>query len=152
MLVCVDNCSIEPPNLLCRHQFLTSLNLNRTSLGEEGVLSIANALKNGNSKLICLKISGNSMGNKSANAFGELFEFNHTLKDLDLSWNSIKVRPLASPTFDCELLRRMADCICNARLFKPKSLNCNFTIKQSIHGFHVIQNRRMGPNILPMDS
>lgn len=76
---------------------MTSLNLNRTSLGEEGVLSIANALKNGNSKLICLKISGNSMGNKSANAFGELFEFNHTLKDLDLSWNSIKVWLLAAP-------------------------------------------------------
>ncbi|GMH33627.1 hypothetical protein BSKO_01461 [Bryopsis sp. KO-2023] len=72
------------------HQFLTSLRLNKTSLGEEGVLSIVSALKNGNMKLSILSLSGTLMANKSAIAFGELFEFNHTLTELDLSWNSIK--------------------------------------------------------------
>lgn len=66
--------------------------MNKTSLGEEGVLAIANALKSGNSKLASLSVSENQVGNKTAIAFGELFESNHTLKVLDLSWNSIKVR------------------------------------------------------------
>lgn len=69
--------------------------MNKTSLGEEGVLAIANALKSGNSKLTSLSVSGNQVGNKTAIAFGELFESNHTLKVLDLSWNSIKVSETA---------------------------------------------------------
>lgn len=33
-----------------------------------------------------------SLGNKTAAAFGDLLESSHTLKELDLSWNQIKVR------------------------------------------------------------
>ncbi len=38
-----------------------------------------------------------SSGNKTADAFGELLEANHILRELDLSWNQIKVRYLQQP-------------------------------------------------------
>jgi hypothetical protein len=36
-------------------------------------------------------MSFNNLGNKTAAAFGDLLESSHTLKQLDLSWNQIKV-------------------------------------------------------------
>ena len=39
-----------------------------------------------------LALSNNSLGNKAAEAFGELLPGNRTLTHLDLSWNMIKVR------------------------------------------------------------
>lgn len=56
-----------------------------------GGIQIAAALQAGNLKLKRLCLSNNNLGNKSAAAFGELLESSHTLKELDLGWNQIKV-------------------------------------------------------------
>jgi Ran GTPase-activating protein (RanGAP) involved in mRNA processing and transport len=72
-------------------QFLVSLNLSKCSLGEAGGLAIAAALASGNLELRVLSLSFNNLGNKTAAAFGDLLESSHTLKELDLSWNQIKV-------------------------------------------------------------
>ena len=42
-----------------------------------------------------LALSNNSLGNKAAEAFGELLPGNRTLTHLDLSWNMIKVRSIS---------------------------------------------------------
>lgn len=57
-----------------------------------GGMLIAAALQEGNLKLRRLSLSNNALGNKSAIAFGELLESSHTLKELDLGWNQIKVQ------------------------------------------------------------
>ena len=45
----------------------------------------------------------NSLGNKTAAAFGDLLESSHTLKELDLSWNQIKV---------CSYVLCVCVCVC----------------------------------------
>jgi Ran GTPase-activating protein (RanGAP) involved in mRNA processing and transport len=72
-------------------QFLVTLKLSKCNLGEAGGLAIAAALRAGNLGLRVLLLSHNGLGNKSAAAFGDLLESSHTLKELDLSWNQIKV-------------------------------------------------------------
>jgi Ran GTPase-activating protein (RanGAP) involved in mRNA processing and transport len=49
-------------------------------------------LRAGNLELRVLLLMHNNLGNKTAAAFGDLLESSHTLKELDLSWNQIKVR------------------------------------------------------------
>ena len=46
---------------------------------------------NGNSSLTELNLSANNISNKSASTIGELLDSNHALKNLNLSWNTIKV-------------------------------------------------------------
>ena len=77
---------------MCSYQSLKSLALAKTNLTDDGVLAIVRALLNGNSSLTELDLSANNISNKSASAIGELFESNHALKNLNLSWNTIKVR------------------------------------------------------------
>jgi Ran GTPase-activating protein (RanGAP) involved in mRNA processing and transport len=67
------------------------LNLSKCNLGEAGGLAVAGALRSGNLELRSLLLSHNNLGNKTAAAFGDLLESSHTLKELDLSWNQIKV-------------------------------------------------------------
>lgn len=52
---------------------------------------MAGALRAGNLELRVLQLSHNNLGNKTAAAFGDLLESSHTLKELDLGWNQIKV-------------------------------------------------------------
>jgi len=72
-------------------QFLVSLNLSKCNLGEAGGLAVAGALRAGNLELRVLQLSHNNLGNKTAAVFGDLLESSHTLKELDLGWNQIKV-------------------------------------------------------------
>lgn len=72
-------------------QFLVRLELNKCGIPEAGGVAIGQALKGGNLKLRILHLSNNKLGNKSAVVFGDLLEGSHTLKELDLSWNQIKV-------------------------------------------------------------
>lgn len=72
-------------------QFLVKLSLSKCNLGEAGGLAIAAALRSGNLLLRVLLLQHNSLGNKTAAALGDLLEANHTLKELDLGWNQIKV-------------------------------------------------------------
>jgi hypothetical protein len=69
-----------------------SLNLAKCGIPEAGGLALAEGLAAGNLRLRCLGLSNNALGNKAAAAFGELLEGSHTLKELDLGWNQIKVR------------------------------------------------------------
>ncbi len=39
-----------------------------------------------------IRLRQNLLGNRTAAAFGELLGSNHSLRELDLSWNLIKVR------------------------------------------------------------
>jgi hypothetical protein len=72
-------------------QFLERLQLNKCYIPEGGGMLIATALKAGNKKLRVLGMANNFLGNNSAGLFGEVMESNHTLLELDLSWNQIKV-------------------------------------------------------------
>lgn len=69
---------------------LTELSLVKTGLMDDGVLAIVRAMSNGNTSLAKLDLSANNVGNKSAAAIGDLFESNHSLRELNLSWNTIK--------------------------------------------------------------
>jgi Ran GTPase-activating protein (RanGAP) involved in mRNA processing and transport len=80
-------------------QFLVSLNLAKCGIPEAGGLALAAGLAAGNLRLRCLGLSNNALGNKAAAAFGELLEGSHTLKELDLGWNQIKVRPQGVEVF-----------------------------------------------------
>ena len=73
-------------------QFLERLQLNKCYIPEGGGMLIATALKAGNKRLRVLGMANNFLGNSSAGLFGEVMEANHTLLELDLSWNQIKVR------------------------------------------------------------
>lgn len=72
-------------------------------------MAIAAALSAGNLKLRRLGLSNNALGNKSAAAFGELLESSHTLKELDLSWNQIKVGSCWDGV-NCSTIR--SECVC----------------------------------------
>eukprot|EP00775_Hariotina_reticulata_P006370 gene6370-6602_t len=71
-------------------QFLVCLYLSKCSITEAGGIAIAGALAAGNLRLRLLDLSNNSLGNKSAIAFGDLLECSHTLRELNLGWNQIK--------------------------------------------------------------
>jgi len=73
-------------------QFLEHLRLNKCAIPESGGLLLVAALLNANKKLTVLSLSNNFLGNKSACLFGDLLEANHTLLELDLSWNQVEVR------------------------------------------------------------
>jgi hypothetical protein len=74
-------------------QFLEHLKLDKCAIPESGGLLLVAALLNANKKLTVLSLSNNFLGNKSACLFGDLLEANHTLLELDLSWNQVKVGP-----------------------------------------------------------
>mmetsp|Transcript_24720 Transcript_24720/g.67399 ORF Transcript_24720/g.67399 Transcript_24720/m.67399 type:complete len:110 (-) Transcript_24720:5773-6102(-) len=59
-------------------------------MAEASGLAITKALQNFNRTLKVLSLSNNSLGNKTAAAFGDLLKENTTLTHLDLSWNQIK--------------------------------------------------------------
>lgn len=54
-------------------------------------MALFRALSHGNTSLSVLSLSNNSLGNASAAALGELLRINRVLRELDLSWNQIKV-------------------------------------------------------------
>ncbi|KAG1666022.1 hypothetical protein FOA52_010932 [Chlamydomonas sp. UWO 241] len=71
-------------------QFLRSVMLSKCSIPEAGGAAIARAIANGNMVLHTLNMSNNSLGNRTAAAFGALLPSNKYLTDLDLSWNQIR--------------------------------------------------------------
>ena len=56
-----------------------------------GGIAIINALGNKNTVLTKLDLANNAIGNKTASAIGDMLLTNRVLRDLDLSWNAIKV-------------------------------------------------------------
>ncbi|GAX76994.1 hypothetical protein CEUSTIGMA_g4441.t1 [Chlamydomonas eustigma] len=72
------------------HQFLTSIKLSKCGIPEAGGIAIAKAIANSNQVLKRLVLSNNMLGNKAAEAFGEMLPGNRFLTELDLSWNMIK--------------------------------------------------------------
>ena len=67
---------------------LTTLDLNSNSIGDDGAKAIAEALKV-NTVLSTLYLRGNSIGNDGAKAIAEALKVNTVLTELDLDSNSI---------------------------------------------------------------
>ncbi len=57
-------------------------------------MAIFAAIANGNNTLSTLHMSNNACGNAAARVLGDMLRVNAGLKELDLSWNQIKVRSL----------------------------------------------------------
>ncbi|GMH36573.1 hypothetical protein BSKO_04441 [Bryopsis sp. KO-2023] len=83
----LSNC-LNPARI--RREFLTTLDLTKCNIPDQGGKVLAEALGEGNILLNTLKLPHNMIGDGTAKAFARLFEFNHTLLHLDLSWNLIK--------------------------------------------------------------
>lgn len=88
------NCFIVPKFgfyfSLYRAEFLTFLDLSKCSIPDRGGVALARAIQSGNLELTTLCLSNNEIGDNTAKCFGVLFECNHTLLNLDFSWNFIR--------------------------------------------------------------
>ncbi len=65
--------------------------MNKCGLPEAAGLELIAGLAEGNRRLNFLGLANNSLGSKTAAALGELLAVNRSLREVDLSWNQIKV-------------------------------------------------------------
>ena len=67
---------------------MKSLNLSNNNIGNEGVISLAKALKE-NSSITTLDLSYNKIGPEAATALAEAFKVNSTITMVNLRWNNM---------------------------------------------------------------
>merc|ERR1711957_727890 len=67
----------------------TTLDLNSTSIGNDGAKALAQALRV-NTNLAVLNLDGNDIGDDGAKALAQALRVNTNLTTLNLNWNSIR--------------------------------------------------------------